>query len=169
MVGDLSKPLDLGGQGGPFDLVVAAWLLNYAETAEDMTAMWRNIAQNLRPGGHFIGLTTPDPGGVEKIKQSLEKVWPKYGVSGTVNRKVKDGFGIHNILGFPESGQIEIDNFYLQDGVREKTAKQGGMLGHFDWLPVYLSQELTDEHEPGFWDQVHADPQFQICVVARDA
>jgi SAM-dependent methyltransferase len=42
---------------GTFDLAVAIYLLRYAKTVEELTMMYRNIAANLRPGGHLVALT----------------------------------------------------------------------------------------------------------------
>ena len=61
-VGDCSKPTIFGS--GEYDLVVGAWLLNYASTREELTNMYRTIAMNLKEGGRFIGITphpTDDP------------------------------------------------------------------------------------------------------------
>src|SRR5262249_8704895 len=39
---------------GRFDLAFAAYLLNYARTAEELTQMCRAVARALRPGGRFV-------------------------------------------------------------------------------------------------------------------
>jgi len=36
-----------------------AWFLNYAPSGRDMVDMFRNVALNLRDGGHFVGVTPP--------------------------------------------------------------------------------------------------------------
>ena len=53
-VGDCSKPVAF--DGGPFDLVVGSWLLNYAPSGKEMTNMFRTVAMNLRDGGHFLAV-----------------------------------------------------------------------------------------------------------------
>jgi len=40
--------------GGPFDLVVAAFLLHYAPTREALDGFIQNIGLNLKPGGRFV-------------------------------------------------------------------------------------------------------------------
>ena len=50
LVGDV-RTLEEVGQ---FDLVFAAYLLNYAHTAEELTQMCRTVARALRPGGRFV-------------------------------------------------------------------------------------------------------------------
>ena len=46
-------------EGGNFDIVFAAWFLNYAPDRAGLADMFRNICMNLRPGGHFISVTCP--------------------------------------------------------------------------------------------------------------
>lgn len=49
---DCSKPRKY--RGGEYDLVFAGWLLNYAPSGKDMADMFRNVALNLKDGGHFV-------------------------------------------------------------------------------------------------------------------
>ena len=49
-VGDV-RTLEVPGE---FDLAFAAYLLNYAHTAEELTQMCRAVARALRPGGRFV-------------------------------------------------------------------------------------------------------------------
>ena len=37
-----------------FDIVAAAYLLNYADTEEKLAAMCRTVARSLKPGGRFV-------------------------------------------------------------------------------------------------------------------
>lgn len=61
MVADCAAPFDTRGDGGErFDLVFAAWLLNYAVDEAQMTAMWENISSHLKPGGRLVAVT-PHP------------------------------------------------------------------------------------------------------------
>ena len=55
-VADCSKPKTY--RGGEYDLVFAGWLLNYAPSGKDMANMFRNVALNLKDGGHFVVRTT---------------------------------------------------------------------------------------------------------------
>lgn len=52
IVADCTKPLDQG----QFDLVFASWLLNYASNEAELGMMWRNVFNNLKPGGRFVGI-----------------------------------------------------------------------------------------------------------------
>jgi 2-polyprenyl-3-methyl-5-hydroxy-6-metoxy-1,4-benzoquinol methylase len=42
------------GRIGKFDLVVASYLLNYAQTKEHLLKMFQTIAANLKSGGRFV-------------------------------------------------------------------------------------------------------------------
>ena len=45
--------------GGPFDVVFGAWLLNYAPDRVGLVNIFRNIAINLKDGGRFVSITVP--------------------------------------------------------------------------------------------------------------
>ncbi|KOS46681.1 hypothetical protein ACN38_g2307 [Penicillium nordicum] len=65
-----------------FDVVFGAWFLNYAQNKTELIAMFANIAQNLKPGGVFLGVV-PDPS--DNInqrakaygKEPLNRLWPR--------------------------------------------------------------------------------------------
>jgi toxoflavin synthase len=40
--------------GEPFDIVAAAYLLNYADTLEKLLAMCRAVSRSVRPSGRFV-------------------------------------------------------------------------------------------------------------------
>lgn len=52
MVADCSKPFDVGAE--QFDLVFAAWLLNYSPDEATMAAVFENISRHLKPGGRLV-------------------------------------------------------------------------------------------------------------------
>lgn len=52
-VADVRVPVRLGS----FDLVLAVWMLNYADGLTEMTAMFETVAENLAHGGLFVGVT----------------------------------------------------------------------------------------------------------------
>ncbi|KAI1615370.1 hypothetical protein EDD36DRAFT_416883 [Exophiala viscosa] len=100
MVGDCTQPLHL--DSGPSDIVLGAWLLNYAGTPTEMTNMYTNIASNLKPGGHFVGIT---PHAAHDLDDFADMFDPrrssssspthksdKYGVSVAYTAKVVNGY-----------------------------------------------------------------------------
>lgn len=52
MLADCTQPFNIGAGG--FDLVFAAWLLNYSADEAMMTAIFENISRHLKPGGRLV-------------------------------------------------------------------------------------------------------------------
>jgi toxoflavin synthase len=50
---DLERVVERTGLG-TFDVAVAQWLLDYADTRDSLRAMCRSLAQAVRPGGRFV-------------------------------------------------------------------------------------------------------------------
>ena len=169
-VGDASQPLHLDE---PVDLVFGAWLLNYAPDAEVMTAMWSNIAKNLRPGGYFVGVTPhPEMDQAALLKNIKNYSNQKLGVAVHSNGEVTDGYGTH-VVGHLSSGTVEFDYYHLRGDVYEGSARKGGMKGSFEWRLVKLperedeAKEISTGVEKGFWEEYWQSPHFGVCVVER--
>ncbi|EAQ93108.1 predicted protein [Chaetomium globosum CBS 148.51] len=59
---DAAKPLShlpLRAEG--YDVVMANWIFDFAETPEVLAAMFENVAGNLKSGGRFVGVRTANP------------------------------------------------------------------------------------------------------------
>lgn len=52
MLADCTHPFDAGTE--EFDIVFAAWLLNYSADEATMTAIFENISRHLKPGGRLV-------------------------------------------------------------------------------------------------------------------
>jgi SAM-dependent methyltransferase len=165
-VGDCTKPLSIpksdvdGDEGdGLYDVVFAAWLLNYAATPAELTAMWLNIHSRLRPGtGRFIGIAP-------NVFAS-PKSWPidsRYGFSVDVLQEVEGG---HKCLLTADTKpeKISFEVFHLNRETYEKTAKEAGLVD-LKWRGHVLPQD--DGREVGFWDEFERRPSFKICTVRR--
>jgi SAM-dependent methyltransferase len=176
VVGDASEPFELLA-GGPFDLVLGVWLLNYAASGEVMTRMWSNISRNLRPGGVFVGLTPPPESGVEAVRDSAERHrGPTDGVTIDIVGPVPDGFRMRLVVqggGGGDDDKFEFENYHLVKEVYESSARQGGMRGAFTWWPIRMPldpaelQRLAAGLDDGFWDRYLRDPHCGACVVER--
>ena len=174
--GDATNPSlhsKLTSHGAPFDLVTAAWLLNYAPDLATMTAMFRTISSCLKPGGAFIGLTIPPPlGNAEEVDRGLRDDSPKYGESGRVLATLPDdlGFKMQTVLGKPgmdiESWDVKFDNYYLRNWVFEQAARDSG-LGILEWQPFVLTEEVRKMKQPGYWNAAILSPDFRVCFVQK--
>ncbi|KAI0486176.1 S-adenosyl-L-methionine-dependent methyltransferase [Xylaria cf. heliscus] len=58
---DISKPLDHLPLYPQYDIVMAHWSLDHADSMATLEGMFQNIAKYLKPGGRFYGVRCCDP------------------------------------------------------------------------------------------------------------
>src|SRR5262249_56203281 len=111
-VGDV-RALDVPGE---FDLAFAAYLLNYAHTAEELTQMCRTVARALRPGGRFVTANSNPafPAG------------RSYGFSRRVVGDLVEGAPIVLEFFLPD-GSFEVTNYYLSVETMEEAFGAAGL------------------------------------------
>ncbi|KAI4865715.1 methyltransferase-like protein [Hypoxylon rubiginosum] len=59
-VADVSQPLDHLPLRD-YDLVMANWVFDHANSVAELEGMWRNVVSRLRSGGRFVGVRSGDP------------------------------------------------------------------------------------------------------------
>ncbi|KAF2096118.1 S-adenosyl-L-methionine-dependent methyltransferase [Rhizodiscina lignyota] len=152
--GDCSKPINI--EGGPFDLIIAAWLLNYAPDYESMLSTWQNIYLNLKPGGQLIAI-------VPKLNMSMETpLDDRYGVIVEAIEKVKDGWKCR--LTAYTDPPISFEPYHLSGEVYERSAREAGMVD----LQLHSHVFPEDERKySGFWDVYNERPHFEIMMARR--
>ena len=104
-----------------FDLAVAAYLLNYAQTAEELTRMCRSVARALRPGGRFVTVNS-NPAEPTVAFPSAHA----YGFSRRVVGELVEGAPIVLEFFLPE-GSFEVTNYYFSAGTMEKAFRAAGL------------------------------------------
>lgn len=122
--------------GGPFDVVFGAWLLNYAPSSKDLTEMFSNIALNLKEGGHFVAVCPPPRQDPAAFVVEEAKLRPLPTGSGglwcNVTKEVEDGIYFH-AYGKMKAGDLNFDCYHLRKDVYEAAAKGGGLGGELKW------------------------------------
>ncbi|HUF91611.1 MAG TPA: class I SAM-dependent methyltransferase [Candidatus Limnocylindria bacterium] len=103
VVGD-GRALDLPDR---YDLVVAAYLLNYGSTRAQLDAMCSSIARCLRPGGRFVTVNS-NPA----LDFTAAPSYRQYGFETTVAGPWRAGAPITWTF-FLEDGAFSIENYYL--------------------------------------------------------
>ena len=146
ILSDCGKPTSY--KGGPFDVVFGAWLLNYAPDHAALVEMFRNIALNLKDGGHFVGVTLPGAQDPLAFLESEKKLRPPPLGSGLlyynfINR-VEDGI-FFNAHADTQVGVVDFDCYHLRKDIYDSAAKEGGLQSiHWDITRVperYLKGE----------------------------
>ncbi|EFX05074.1 methyltransferase type 11 [Grosmannia clavigera kw1407] len=159
-VGDAQRLGAVFDEGQPFDLVTGAWLLNYAASLDDMTAMFASIAANLGEGGVFVSVTphaTDDIDAFAKMASDFESEKPEnWGVAVNYYERLASGAGWKTeIVGSPtgsEAAAIRFCNYHLRKSIYEEAARRGGMKGKLTWRPVRLPDEVVAATGPEVWE-----------------
>jgi len=139
-VGDVLKKQKYGS----FDLVVASYLLNYAQTKEQLRDMCRTIAINLKPGGRFVSINN-NPG----QPTSTYAACRKYGFIKTLSGPLKEGAVITYEF-YREGQKFRIDNYYLSRKVHETAFKRAG-LKDFRWKKIEVDPAGIGKFGHDFW------------------
>ncbi|OAG41484.1 hypothetical protein AYO21_04186 [Fonsecaea monophora] len=190
MVADCSAPFSANasgngsdsngdGTGGDFDLVFAAWLLNYAADQASMTAMFRNIANHLRPGGRFFSVL-PHPEDDDPMicidhVNAQRRLGYGYGIEVRQTLALADiPHAYHVHLYFDTVPPVDFGNYYLPKRVHEAAARQGGMTGPLSWEPVWLPDNYDEINRymktpvaAGYFDRWLEYPDFGMLVVVK--
>ena len=161
---------------GTFDLVFAAWLLNYSPDLATMTEMFKNISKHLRPGGRFVTvLPHPDKDAMNCINHVNAQHKQGYGYRIDVREALSDipnGYAVH--LTFDTHPPVEFGNYYLPMTVHEQAARDGGMKGSLRWEAVTLPEDddvlnryMKESVPKGYFDEWLKYPDFGILVVEK--
>lgn len=124
-------------QGKPFDVVFAAWLLNYASTPAQLSQMFRTVALNLKPGGIFLAVTpvpTEDPvafHAAENAARPLDALCLRCEPTGEAEEE-GTGVSVYN-HGETAVGPLDFDDFHLRQGVWEEAARAAGFRQEVRW------------------------------------
>jgi ubiquinone/menaquinone biosynthesis C-methylase UbiE len=124
-----------------FDVVFAAYLLNYAQTEGELLQMCQAIARHLRPGGRFVTINNnPEYTGQTDSMR-------KYGFERHTNER-KEGAPVTWQF-FLDDNIFAITNYYLSIAAHERALHAAGMQ-HVAWHLPEVSPagqaELGDEH-----------------------
>jgi SAM-dependent methyltransferase len=154
-VGDV-RTLEVPGE---FDLAFAAYLLNYAHTAEELAQMCRAVARSLLPGGRFVT--------VNSNPREPTVAFPAaraYGFSRRVEGELVEGAPIVLEFFLPD-GSFQVTNYYLSVGTMDEAFHAAG-LREVRWHAPEVSPEGLRELGREFWAHFLAHPPvaFIECV-----
>lgn len=128
----------------PVDLVVAAYLLNYAQSREELQAMCDGVSLCLKPGGRFVTVNSSP-----SLNFSTAPSFRKYGFETSAVGKWREGAPITWKFYLGDS-VFEIENYYLDVAVHEQALRQAGFQ-HVRWHAPRLSPEGLQAQDQSFW------------------
>jgi SAM-dependent methyltransferase len=135
-----------------FDVVVAAYLLNYARTKDELLAFCRAIHANLKPGGRFVGFN-------DNVANAPARYgsYVRYGFIKASPPGRTEGDPITYTLFNPDGTTFHFDNYYLSPATYEAAFHEAGFR-RFAWRGPWLDEHARTAFPAGYWDDFFADP-----------
>ena len=128
----------------PVDLTVAAYLLNYARTREELQVMCDGIARSLKPGGRFVTVNT-NPA----LDLTTAPSYRKYGFETTAVGQWQEGTPILWTFHL-EDGPFSIENYHLDVAAHEEAFERAGF-SEVRWHSPALSPEALKDYDSDYW------------------
>ena len=161
---DCSKPLHhLSLEKGGFDLVIGMWLLNYAESREQMKGMWENIATYLKPGAIFVGIIQNQ----ETIHPKSVQHW-KYGAIESNVQELENGDGWKMRIEFETTPKIEFDAFVMKKEIFESEAQRAGLKELRYVRPGLECLTEEDRKDEGWWEELLVEYPNQLVLAIKE-
>jgi len=161
--------------GGPFDLVFGAWLLNYAPDRAGLVNMFRNIAINLKEGGRFVSITVPPSSNPMDSINAEVNARPMPAGSGYLIynyiKDVQDGvyFRVH---GETPVGELNFECYHLKKELYEEAAREAGLKGKLEWGVTRVPEKYLEGDAPGGASLAELEtyktvPNYGVLVVIK--
>ncbi|PHH91962.1 hypothetical protein CDD83_9601 [Cordyceps sp. RAO-2017] len=171
--GDGTTPQSLAPDGKLecFDLAFGAWFLNYARSKAELTAMFKTISLNLKPGGVFVGIV-PHPTDDLKLRAAAYRN-PRFRNTFPRNEYTEelesgDGWGLQVSL---DDDGVRFMTWHMKQRVYEEAARLGGMKGRLEWRREQLFKEEWGERFGLSREELQAreeNPHHGILVAYKD-
>ncbi len=136
----------------PFDLIFAAYFLNYAHDAQELRTMCASLARCLKSGGRFVTVNCSPQADVY-----CGRSFGQYGFDARVEQPLRNGSAITWSF-FLENGEtFSIENYFL-DPATQEAALRGAGFKEIVWPTPRLSPEGVSGFGPAFWTDFFAHP-----------
>ena len=142
-----------------YDLVVAAYLLNYARNRDELQAMCDAIARSLKRGGRFVTVNSSP-----FLNFAGAPSYRQYGFETTVMGDWREGAPIKWTF-YLSDGPFDIENYYLNVAIHEDAFRKAGF-ERIRWHSPKLSPERLRANDREFWSTFfnHSPVAFVECV-----
>ncbi len=135
----------------PFDVVVAAYLLNYARTEDELRAMCRAIGRSLKPGGRFVSVNNNPAQSFSRFGSTR-----RYGFIKSAAEEPRKGTPIQYTF-FMDQETFQLENYHLDIAVHDRVFRQTGF-SVLEWRPVELAPGEATGPNRHFWNEFFVDP-----------
>ena len=141
------------------DLVVAAYLLNYARDQGELQAMCEGVSRCLRPGGRFVTVNCSP-----LLHFPTAPSYRKYGFETQVPSLWQEGTPIRWIVHLSD-GAIEVENYHLNWDSHETALRRAGFQTIRRVSPRVSPEGLVRNGEPYWRDLLEHPPMvFMECI-----
>jgi ubiquinone/menaquinone biosynthesis C-methylase UbiE len=134
-----------------FDVASAAYLLNYAESREDLTMMALGIARCLKPLGRFVTINS-NPG----LKFERGATYLKYGFEIRGSAQQQEGLPYTWVFHLDDAA-VEVENYWLPPGAYEEALRSAGFV-EVRWHRPRISPIGMVGQASDFWKDFLDDP-----------
>ncbi|MCR9234852.1 MAG: class I SAM-dependent methyltransferase [bacterium] len=142
-----------------YDLAIAAYLLNYARTREELQSMCNGIARALKLGGRFVTVNSSPA-----FHFPASPSFRQFGFETKAVGDWQEGTPITWTFHL-EDGPFDIENYYLSVATHENAFRQAGF-SEVRWHPPQLSPEGLQDQTDDFWSPLleNSPIAFIECV-----
>jgi len=150
----ISDVCDLGIIGS-FDIIIAAWLFNYADSIEKLKKMLQVAAANLKPTGKLVAFTQSPSFNLTKGD------FEKYGVKVLHQKFNENGYTFS--AQFVTEPPIDFSGYSWSIDIYQQAISEAGFK-HSQWQKLIISDEQKAAYPVGFWDEL-CENSFQTGLI----
>jgi toxoflavin synthase len=146
----------------PFDVVMAAYLLNYARSHEELLAMCNAISRNLRAGGRFVAINNNPSQHVSNFEATR-----KYGFIKNARGEIRNGTPIRYTF-FMDDETFDLENYHLDVAVHAAALTEAGF-SDIQWHSPKLSPDEAAGADQEHWTDFLTDPPVILLECRKQA
>jgi len=130
---------------GDFDITIGSYLLNNAQSRDELFQFVKSIYDNLNPGGKFVGIND-NPGNAPEFY----KKYKKYGFQKAGPKQRKEGDAITYTFFNEDGSSFDVNNYYLSLETYEEVFLEVGF-SSFQWTTLKISEKSKEKYSLDFW------------------
>lgn len=144
-----------------FDLATAIFLLNYAESSQDLLVMCQAIYRSLKANRRFLAISD----NISKCTANGE-IFRKYGFAFPGNRPTSDADSLVCELQMSADAWMRINARYFHRETYEWALKTAGFR-EIRWRELVIPQDLFIEEGPEYWSSFAAERPFMLIECTK--